>query len=132
MRHPGECRVLILEDEILIALDLEQKLRDAGYRHITNVATIADAMECIGTWQPDLAVVDLNVNGQKSFPVADALDTAGVPFVVVSGHNRHILPEHHAARPFLAKPYDPAVLLRTLQQLTEAADGRERRSESGQ
>src|SRR5262245_2060901 len=105
MRQLSECRVLILEDEILLALDIEDILRSAGCPHVAPVGTVADALDFVAAWHPDVAILDLNVHGEKSFPVADALDDAGIPFVIVSGHSRTILPERHANRPFVGKPY---------------------------
>lgn len=117
-----ECRVLILEDEILLAMDVEDLLREAGCVHLMWVATVADALESVGARRPDVAILDLNVNGEKSFPVADALNEAGVPFVIVSGHSRTIVPARHGKRPFLGKPYDRGELLRVVQHMVDTTE----------
>ncbi len=126
MRNLSDCCVLIVEDEILLAISQEGILRDAGCRCIALAASVADALEKVRTWQPDIAILDLNLHGEKSFPVADALEEAGVPYVVVSGHNRSILPARHADRPFLAKPCPPNLLLATLREMIDARESQQR------
>ena len=132
MRQLSERRILILDDDILVALDLEWTVRQAGYGNVVTVATVADAVQHVEAWQPDIAIIDLNVSGEKSFPVADVLDDAGVPFAIVSGHSRDIVPARHAERPFLGKPYDPGMLVRTLRQMVEIDEEREKSSRAGQ
>ena len=116
-----DCHILILEDEILLVLAMEATLHDAGCDNVTSVGTVASALEEVEQRHPDVAILDLNVNGEKSFPVADALDDAGIPFVIVSGHSRDIVPARHSARPVLAKPYDPAQLLGTLSHMVDGS-----------
>ncbi|TXL82129.1 response regulator [Vineibacter terrae] len=122
MPNLEECRVLIVEDEILMAILHEDVLRDVGCRHLAVAASVDEAVDKVRAWQPHAAILDLNLQGEKSFPVADALDAAGVPFVIVSGHNRSILPAHHAGRPFLDKPYPPQLLLAALRQVLDNPD----------
>jgi DNA-binding NtrC family response regulator len=128
MRNLGECRVLIVEDEILLAMAHEGILREAGCGQLAVAASVSDALAKVRTWRPDVAILDLNLQGEKSFPVADVLEEAGVPFVIVSGHNPTILPARHADRPFLGKPCPPHLLLVTLRQMLDTT-GRERFAE---
>lgn len=115
-----DCRVLIVEDEMFVALDHEATLRGVGCTGLATAATIRSALEKIRSWHPNIAILDLNLHGEHTFPVADALDDADVPFVIVSGHSRRILPARHEARPFLDKPSRPHVLVQALQEALDA------------
>lgn len=108
------CRILIAEDEILLAMALEELLRDAGCEQFAIATRVDDALEKIRTWRPDVATLDLNLRGQQAFPVADALDDDGVPFVIVSAYSHSSIPARHSARPFVGKPFRPDLLVQTL------------------
>ncbi|TWT13115.1 response regulator [Reyranella sp. CPCC 100927] len=107
-------RILIAEDEALLAMALEDLLRDAGCEDFAIAGRVEDALESIRTQRPDLATLDLDLHGQHSFAVADALDDGGVPFVIVSGCKPDVVPARHRARPYIGKPFQPADLLQTL------------------
>jgi len=78
-------RVLVLEDDVLLAMDLEDMLRDLGADVVGPVSTIETALLTIDG-SLDAAVVDLNLCGHYSFPVIERLRAIGVPFVVCSGY----------------------------------------------
>lgn len=122
MRTLEASRVLIVEDEVLLAMGLEQVLIDAGCREVATASTVTEARQKVAGWQPDAVILDLNLFGEKSFPVADTLSEMGIPFVILSGHSQGIVPERHAARPFLVKPCDPSDLVRALHGLVNAAE----------
>ena len=111
-------RVLIIEDEMLVAMELESVLR----KHRCNVLGPADTVEraiaLIGEGGPEAAVLDLNLNGQSALPVAAALNARGVPFVVVSGCGKTQWQAPELSRaPRLAKPVNHPTLLRELTRL---------------
>ena len=110
-------RILIVEDEALVAMLVEDALLDAGAEVIGPVATVAEAMSLLDAEAPDAAVLDLNLAGETSTPVADVLATRGVPFVVATGYGAEGLPAGHASVPVLAKPYDPDELTSTLARI---------------
>jgi len=98
-------RVLVVEDEVLLAWDLERRLYAAGCAAVRCVAVAVDALHELKFWRPDAAVLDIMMrDGRTSLPVADALDELHVPFIFVSGHSRQDLPDRHRERPFMAKP----------------------------
>jgi hypothetical protein len=68
-------------------------------------------------YQPDAAILDVDLDGHLSFPVADALALRNVPFLWLSGSSRDRLPEHYRVRPFVGKPLVPAVILGALTDL---------------
>lgn len=112
-------RVLIVEDEVLLMMALEAMVREAGCEQLAFAARVEEALATVANWDPDVAILDLNLHGRKSFPVADALDDRGIPFVIVSGHSQDIVPDRHKQRPFVGKPFDSGHLLSQVQQLIE-------------
>lgn len=110
-------RVLVVEDETLVAMLVEDTLADAGVQVLGPVATVAEALAMLEQERPDLAVLDLNLAGETSEPIADALIRMEVPFVVASGYGAAGLPQRLAGIPVLAKPYAPEDLTAALARL---------------
>lgn len=79
--------ILLVEDEFLIALDAEEMLRELGAANVTVVSTFEDAEKVIGEVNFDLALLDVNLNGRKSFPLADLLGKKNTPVVFGTGYN---------------------------------------------
>ncbi|MCA0301291.1 MAG: response regulator [Proteobacteria bacterium] len=97
-------RVLIVEDDYLIAEGLSRAIEDDGFSVIGPVGTAAGALRVLRREQPDAALLDVRLRQGDSLEVARALRQRGVPFAVVSGYTRESLPPEMAAVPFLAKP----------------------------
>lgn len=107
--------MLVVEDELLVAMELEWVLRAQGCTVLGPAATVDRAMVLIAEEQPEVALLDLNLGGQLALPVAAVLNARGVPFLVVSGYSENQLraPElSRAAR--LAKPVNHRQLLQAL------------------
>lgn len=118
-------RILVVEDEMLILMLTEDLLGANGCKSVSAAATVAQALALIAKNTFDVAVLDMNLNGDSSQPVADALAEIGVPFVFVTGHARLAMPDAHSQRPKLTKPYEPQKLVQLLAELsafTGAAD----------
>jgi len=111
------CRVLVAEDETLVAMLLEDVLADAGATVLGPAATVQHALDLAMTERPDIAVLDFNLSGESCLRVADALAAAGVPFVIATGYGGDIPLPQHAAVESLQKPYDPGVLITTLSRI---------------
>lgn len=114
-------RVLVVEDEYLIRMLLEDMLADLGYELAAAVGTIAEASEHAAKGDFNLAVLDVNLDGQEIFPVADILAKRGLPFVFVTGYGEGGLPEPYRSRPALQKPFQAEQLKATLAGLLAAA-----------
>ncbi len=113
-------RVLVVEDEPVLGLDIAAMLRRDGYEILGPVTTIAEAMAEIGRGEgPDAALLDANLGGRRVDAVADALAARGVPFVFVSGYERETLPEAHRDAPLLQKPFRREQLLAMTRALFE-------------
>ncbi len=103
-------RVLVVEDEALVALYFADVLEELRCVVVGPAQTLADAMGLARTAPLDAAILDLNLRGQPAWPVADALAERGVPFVIVSGYAGLDLGRPTVAAAVLAKPTDAARL----------------------
>jgi len=111
--------VLVVEDEALIAMDLESSLIALGFDVVGPVMSVKEALERIGSHRLDAAILDIKLRGEMVFPVADALVALGVPFVIVTGQSLAVLPDHLRDRPTMLKPYSKTELMSVLENLTE-------------
>ncbi|WP_265519608.1 response regulator [Nitratireductor luteus] len=111
-------RVLVIEDEMLIVLMIEDMLADLGCESVTAAATIDKALASIEEHVFDAAMLDMNLNGDDSLKVADALTARGLPFVYCTGNNGHGMRVGSANIPVLRKPFSfeelTAILTRLL------------------
>jgi len=107
-RLPEGCRVLIIEDEFLIALFLQDALEDEGCRIVGPVGRVSEAVLLVGQGGIDAAVLDASLDGEPVTAVADALEAGNVPFVFHSGYGPEHLPQRHRHRPLLRKPCRPS------------------------
>ncbi|MDB5523446.1 MAG: two-component response regulator [Rhizobium sp.] len=98
-------RVLIVEDEMLIAILLEDMLSELGYEVAAIASRVDTALPLIDTLTFDLAILDVNLAGESSFPVADALARKGRPYLFATGYGREGIISEHAHRPVLVKPF---------------------------
>lgn len=110
-------RVLVVEDEALIALDLETTLRRHGCEVVGPVGTVGEGCRLAAAGRIDAAVLDINLGREPVFPVADALAAAAVPFLFVTGYDAGVLPARHRHRPVALKPYRVRKLIDALANL---------------
>ena len=101
--------VLLVEDEMCLAMMLQDLLEDAGYR-VLKAARVAAALNLASAEDIDAAILDVNVAGTEVFPVADELRRRGVPFMFASGYGERGVPGEFRDYPMLQKPYDPVAL----------------------
>jgi CheY-like chemotaxis protein len=111
-------RVLVAEDEIIVALFIEDVLAEFGYRVAGVVSRLDEAMEHPADY--DLAVLDVHLNGKPVFEFADRLAAEGTPFIFATGYGERGIPERHRGRPVLQKPYMPENLKQALDRATGA------------
>ena len=118
-------RVLIVEDEMLIGMELESLLQEQGCTALGPAPTVARALALLEEERPDAVILDLNLNGQPATEVARALAAQGVPFVLVTGYGEALVHDaelNGAVR--IDKPVDHRRLLRVLAQLLEPTASR--------
>jgi CheY-like chemotaxis protein len=104
-------RILVVEDEFLIALDITGALEQGGLVVVGPLASVRDALATIERESLDGALLDANLGGESVGQVADALSARGVPFAFVSGYGREQLPAQHKGAPLIAKPFTSENLL---------------------
>jgi CheY-like chemotaxis protein len=110
-------RVLIVEDEILVAMMIEDALTDLGLEVAGTAGTIEEALAAAGTEGFDCAILDVHLHGKDVYPVADALAARGVPFAFATGYGQGTLPERYRSRPNLPKPFTSQDLERILAKI---------------
>jgi CheY-like chemotaxis protein len=110
-------RVLIVEDEFFLAILLEEDLEAAGCTIIGPFKTVKTAVDAARNEAFDVAILDINLNGQMVYPLAEELSSRQIPFLFLSGYGFGDLPEEFRDVPRLAKPYETTMLLRELQRL---------------
>ena len=104
------CRVLLVEDEAMIAMLVEDMLEDLGHELVTVATRLEEAVAAARDEAVDLAILDLNLGGVLTYPAADALAERGIPFVFATGYGSGGLKEAYSARPTLQKPFDTQAL----------------------
>jgi len=104
-RSARRLRVLLVEDEIMVALLLEDMLAELGHTVIGPVARLDKAVEMAQREALDLAILDVNLNGQEVYVVADALGARRIPFVFATGYGNGGLHAAYRHRPTLSKPF---------------------------
>ena len=106
MQQQGEKgRVLIVEDSPVIAVDAEQRLQGDGWFVVGPAYDMNQAMDLAKREQIDVAVLDLNIRGEKSFAVMQVLQDRNIPFLITSGYADWTMPDEWRDRPRLQKPY---------------------------
>lgn len=98
-------RILVVEDEVLVAQLLADQLEDLGCEVVGPAGRVSEALEVLAAEAVDAAVLDVNIAGEKVFPVADALAARGVPFVFATAYGALGVAPRHADRAVLDKPY---------------------------
>ncbi len=100
-------RILIVEDEMLVAMLVEDVVLDLGHEVVGPAMRLEDALLAVDELQFDFAILDINLAGKQSFPVADRLTQRGTPFIFASGYGAAGLAEAYRAAPILQKPFSP-------------------------
>ena len=114
-------RFMILDDEVIIALDLAGMLQDLGHSVVSMATRVAGAMEFARHGNLDMAILDINVHGVVSFPLAAVLQTRGVPIIFASGYGERGLIDGFRDALVLTKPYGVGDLSRVVAKARAAA-----------
>ena len=119
MLEKPDINVLIIEDEPLIALELQQMLANAGFGIVGVAGKLETALGLIASETFDAAVVDSSLGEDSAAPAAALLAEAGIPFVVLSGYPQELQPPALQSAPLIAKPCQEAELVDTLRRVCE-------------
>lgn len=103
-------RVLVVEDEFLVAMTLQDCLEEWGYEVVGPSGRLEDALALVEAEAVDAAIIDVNLAGQTIFPLAARLKAKGIPFVLTTGYERSVIPDEFKDAPWLQKPVREAEL----------------------
>jgi CheY-like chemotaxis protein len=112
---------LIVEDEALVAMLVQDAVEELGFRTVGPAARVAQALQLIGDRGADAALLDVNLAGEKVYPVADVLASRNIPFVFLTGYGEAELPSRFRDRPTIRKPFTPKQIQETLRIVTPRA-----------
>ncbi len=121
MNIPARLKILLVEDEYLIAMALECALNDAGYDVLGPAPSVRRALKALDGERPAAAILDVNLDGESVYAVADALAALAVPFVFCTGSDKADLPDAYRAWPVVQKPCTAKALLDCLAGQLHAA-----------
>lgn len=117
----ADLKVFVVEDEALVAINLEDMLADLGCAGVVLAMRMEQALEAIDGLDADVAILDVNLAGQPVFPVAERLAERGTPIVFATGYGRAGLPSEWQSRPVLQKPYTMGEVAESLRKARAAA-----------
>ena len=109
-------RILVVDDEVLIAMLLEDSCIDAGCEVIGPFGRLDQAMAAMATGTADAAILDVNLAGEKIYPLAELLERRGIPFLLLSGYGELAAPDR-PHWPVCTKPFSIEDILRRLASL---------------
>ena len=106
----GGNRILVVEDEPLVAMNLSTSLAELGFHVVGPYSTLAKAAAAAAETEVDAALLDVNLSGKVVYPVAEILASKNVPFAFITGYGTAALPDKYANAPVLQKPIDNETL----------------------
>ena len=110
----SDLEILLVEDEAIVALMVEELLGRLGCAAVWHASTIAQAMAALDRKRPAVAVLDVNLDGDLVYPLAERLHSLSIPFVFATGYERDAIPERWRDRPCIQKPIEPEALAAAL------------------
>lgn len=115
--HLNGLRLLVVEDEALIAMMIEDVICDAGAIVVGPVATVRSAMSMLGSEPIDGAILDVNLGGQQVDPVADLLCAREIPFLFLSGYGESGICQRFPGATMVSKPFNDVQFVETVRRL---------------
>lgn len=116
-------RILVVEDEFLLALEVEAALIDFGCSVIGPFAKLSKALDAARSERLDAAVLDINLNGEMVFPLAEYLDSQGIPFVFLTGYVSSSVPDRYRDFKRLQKPLRAETLRKVFLDMRRGGTG---------
>ncbi len=107
-------KVLVVEDQAPIALQMEDMLVDSECEVVGPASRVGQALRLLSDNAVDAAVLDLNIAGELVYPVADALDARGLPYIFATGYSPSDVADRYGHRPVLQKPFSRRVFLEAI------------------
>jgi DNA-binding response OmpR family regulator len=116
-------RILLVEDEMLVAMLIEDFIVDLGHQAVGPFMRLESALAAAEREDVDFAILDINLAGKQSFPVADTLKSRGIPFMFASGYGAAGLSEAYRDSPVVQKPFEARQIAEMLDLLSDATPG---------
>jgi CheY-like chemotaxis protein len=107
-------QILIVEDESMVAMMIEDMLEDLGHRVIATSGRMPDASKLISNASADLAILDVNLNGEETYPLADSLAARSIPFIFATGYGASGIKAEWSGVPVLQKPFQTRELAQAI------------------
>jgi CheY-like chemotaxis protein len=112
-------RIFLVEDEVILLMMLEDIVTDLGHTVAGTALHTDEALAMAHTIDADFALLDVNLNGERSFPVADALRARGIPLVFVTGYGARGMERDYAQARTLQKPLELDLLAAAIEDMTQ-------------
>ncbi len=122
-RELSNRKVLVVEDEMMIAMLIEDMLDEFGCRLVGPATSVPRALELIGNQSIEVAILDLNLDGKDTYAIADALQRNNVPFIFATGYGSAGLRQEYENRPVLQKPFQQKDLETALADALAGSNG---------
>ena len=110
-------RILVIEDELLLALCVGEALEEQGCEVIGPATSVRQGLNLVETTAVNGAILDINLNGELVYPVAKALMDRNIPFLFTTGYNSLDVPSSFRSVPRLDKPVEPGLFIQVLKQI---------------
>ncbi len=114
------CRIFVVEDESVITMLLQDMFEELRCEVVSLASRFQDALDKATTLAFEVAILDVNLNGQRTFPIAEVLTARGLPFIFATGYGAAAVPEAFHAAPVLQKPFRIADLERAVRSALAA------------
>jgi CheY-like chemotaxis protein len=114
-------RILVVEDELMIRMLLQDMLADLGHTLAGEAGRLDEALALAKRGEFDVAILDVNLNGQPISPVVEVLVERGLPFVFATGYGARGVPEPYRQTPTLQKPFQADALAQAIEAASPAA-----------
>jgi CheY-like chemotaxis protein len=98
-------QILVVEDESMVAMMIEDMLEDLGHKVIATSGRMPDASKLVSDASADLAILDVNLNGEETYPLADSLAARQIPFIFATGYGSSGIKAEWSGVPVLQKPF---------------------------
>lgn len=110
-------RILVVEDEYFIAQDIKRALRHAAAEVVGPISDLSAGLRSVEEGHLDAAILDLNLHGEMSYPIAARLNRAHVPHIFLTGYDGWALPDDYCTSPRLTKPFQAELLVAAIERL---------------
>ena len=98
-------QILVVEDESMVAMMIEDMLEDLGHQVVATSGRMPDARKLVSDASADLAILDVNLNGEETYPLADSLAARSIPFIFATGYGSSGIKAEWSGVPVLQKPF---------------------------